>query len=186
MVLGGSRSGKSEFAERIAEYLGKRVVYIATAAIRDHEMAERVRIHRERRPESWVTVEEEKDFLWTLEKGQEGDVFLLDCATLWVTNMLLAENLPRTGAKQEEKEAYILEQANRLADTVEKGAHLIVVASEVGLGLVPDYSLGRVFRDTAGKVNQLLASKSDEVYFTIAGIPLEMKSLAGRNRSVWE
>jgi len=76
-----------------------------------------------------------------------------------------------------------MEQATRLADIVETGAHLIVVSNEVGLGLIPDHSLGRVFRDVAGKVNQLLASKANEVYFTIAGIPLEIKSLAVRKWS---
>lgn len=183
LTLGGSRSGKSELAEKIAGHLGERVTYIATAALRDDEMKERVMLHRERRPKSWKTVEEEKNILMKLEKGREGDVFLLDCATLWVTNLLLDESLPEPGAKPGQKEAYIIEQATRLADIVETGAHLIVVSSEVGLGLIPEYALGRAFRDMAGKVNQLLASKADEVYFTIAGIPLEIKSLASRKWS---
>lgn len=178
LTLGGSRSGKSEFAEKIAGRMGERVIYIATAAVRDGEMAERVRLHRERRPQSWETVEEEKNVLEVLGKGRKGDVFLLDCATIWITNLLLDESLPEPGAKPAEKNAYIMEQAARLADTVETGTHLIVVSNEVGLGLVPEYPLGRVFRDLAGKVNQLLASKANQVYFTVAGLPLEIKSLA--------
>lgn len=178
MVLGGSRSGKSQFAEEIAGQMGGRVIYIATAAVRDGEMTERVRLHRERRPQSWETVEEEKNVPGILGKGREGDVFLLDCATLWITNLLLDESLPKPGATPAEKNAYVVEQAARLADTVESGAHLIIVSNEIGLGLVPEHPLGRVFRDLAGKVNQVLAAKADQVYFTVAGLPLEIKSLA--------
>lgn len=183
LIFGGSRSGKSEFAEKVAVALGGSVTYIATAGVRDGEMEERVRLHRERRPKSWKTVEEEKNILEALRKGREGDVFLLDCATLWLTNLLLDESIPEPGAKPGQKEAYIMEHAARLSDMVETGAHLIIVSNEVGLGLIPDNSLGRVFRDVAGKVNQLLASKANEVYFTIAGIPLEIKSLAVRKWS---
>lgn len=177
LVLGGSRSGKSEFAEKMAGSMGGRVVYIATAAVRDGEMAERVKLHRARRPQSWETVEEEKDIFRVLDKGRQGDVFLLDCVTVWITNLLLDEKLPGPGAEPAQKEAYIMEQAVRLADTVETGAHLIMVSNEVGLGLVPEYPLGRVFRDLAGKVNQVLAAQADHVYFTVAGLPLDIKSL---------
>ncbi len=177
LVLGGSRSGKSEFAEKVAGRLGGRVIYIATAAVRDEEMAERVKLHRTRRPPSWETVEEEKNVLDILDTGREGDIFLLDCATFWITNLLLDEDLPRPGSGPAEKEAYIMGQVLRLADTVKKGIHLIIVSNEVGLGLVPEYPLGRAFRDLAGKVNQVLAAEAEQVYFTIAGLPLEIKSL---------
>ncbi|MCL6634180.1 MAG: bifunctional adenosylcobinamide kinase/adenosylcobinamide-phosphate guanylyltransferase [Peptococcaceae bacterium] len=179
LVLGGSRSGKSRFAEQMAGRLGGRVVYIATAAVRDGEMAERVRLHRARRPRWWETVEEEKNILGVLGQAGRGDVFLLDCVTLWLTNLLLDEDIPSPGAGRAEKEAYIVEQAMRLADTVHTGAHLILVSNEVGLGLVPEYPLGRAFRDLAGKVNQELAARADQVFFTVAGIPLEIKSPAG-------
>lgn len=176
LVLGGARSGKSELAEKIASRLGGTVTYIATAAIQDPEMAERVKLHQERRPASWITFEEPTNILGVLKNGKQGDVFLLDCVTLWLTNLLLAENLPRSG-NATEKQEYILEQAQAAAETIHQGHHLIIVSSEVGLGLVPEYPISRTFRDLAGKVNQLLAAKADQVYLTIAGLPLEIKSL---------
>ncbi|MFX4260820.1 bifunctional adenosylcobinamide kinase/adenosylcobinamide-phosphate guanylyltransferase [Pelotomaculum propionicicum] len=174
LVLGGSRSGKSEFAEKIAESSGKNIIYIATAAVRDEEMAERVKLHRERRPKDWFTVEEEKDVLGVLSRGGKGDVFLLDCATIWLTNLLFngqcSEHEPVvSGAK-------ILEEVVRLAETVENGLDLIIVSNEVGLGIIPEHPLGRLFRDLAGKANQVLAAKADSVYLVVAGIPLEIKS----------
>ncbi|MDD2442953.1 MAG: bifunctional adenosylcobinamide kinase/adenosylcobinamide-phosphate guanylyltransferase [Desulfotomaculaceae bacterium] len=178
LVLGGSRSGKSEFAENIAAQMGERVIYIATSAVRDEEMADRVRLHRERRPQGWETVEEEKFICQVTSKGREGDVFLLDCVTGWITNLLLDELIPETGAKSADKESYIMEQVEQLMETVDHGAHLIAVSNEVGLGLVPEYPLGRVFRDLAGKVNQALAQNADQVYFAIAGLHLEIKSMA--------
>lgn len=182
LALGGSRSGKSEFAEKIALGLGERVIYIATAAVRDQEMEERVRLHRGRRPSTWETVEEEKNILNVLEKGRAGDVFLLDCITVWITNLLLDEGTPGKDSEPAEKAAWILDCVARLSNAVEKGLHLVVVSNEVGLGLVPEYPLGRVFRDLAGKVNQVLAAKADQVFFTVAGLPLEIKSLA---RTEW-
>ncbi|HOL68141.1 MAG TPA: bifunctional adenosylcobinamide kinase/adenosylcobinamide-phosphate guanylyltransferase, partial [bacterium] len=120
-------------------------------------------------------------------KGQKGDVFILDCVTLWLTNLLLdqcppfqdvpapSENVPVSS----KKEAWILEQAHLLGDSVSNGADLIMVSNETGLGLVPENPLARTFRDLAGKVNQILASKADEVYFIIAGLPLRIKPFTG-------
>lgn len=176
LILGGSRSGKSEFAEKIAESSGKRIIYIATAAVRDEEMAERVMIHQKRRPENWLTVEEEKDVLGVLSKGGEGEVYLLDCATIWITNLLLEHQSSEQEINPNKKGTQILKQVAKLAETVDSGFDLIVVSSEVGLGLIPEYPLGRVFRDLAGKVNQLLASMADSVYLIVAGIPMEIKS----------
>lgn len=176
LVLGGSRSGKSEFAESIAGQMGGCVTYIATTAVRDEEMAERVKLHRMRRPQDWKTVEEEKDVLRVVSNGKEGDVFLLDCVTVWITNLILDNQLTGHDSKTAEKEHYIMDQVIRLAAAVERGIHLILVSNEVGLGLVPEYQLGRVFRDLAGRVNQALAAKADQVYFTVAGLPLEIKS----------
>lgn len=175
LVLGGARSGKSEFAEKIAERTGKRMTYIATAAIRDEEMAERVKLHQKRRPNSWITVEEEKDILGVLDRGGKADVFLLDCATVWLTNLLLEQQHTETDAALDKKEALILELVAGLAQTVENGLDLIVVSNEVGLGIVPEHPLGRTFRDLAGKANQVLASKADSVYLVVAGIPLVIK-----------
>ncbi len=176
LVLGGSRSGKSEFAESIAGQMGGSVTYIATTAVRDREMADRVILHRARRPQHWGTVEEEKDVSRVVSNGREGDVFLLDCVTVWITNLILDNQLTEQDLKAGEKERYVMEKVFQLADAVENGAHLILVSNEVGLGLVPEYPLGRLFRDLAGKVNQVLAAKADQVYFVVAGLPLEIKS----------
>ncbi len=176
LILGGSRSGKSEFAEKIAADTNKRVVYIATASICDDEMAERVRLHQERRPGNWVTVEEEIDVLGVLGKYGQGDVLLLDCATVWITNLLLDQQHSDLKTASVKNEKHILEQVARMPEAVENGADLIVVSSEVGLGLIPEYPLGRVFRDLAGKANQLLASKADSVFLLVAGLPMEIKS----------
>lgn len=175
LVLGGSRSGKSEFAEKIAADTNKRVAYIATASICDEEMAKRVKLHQERRPGNWVTVEEEIDVPGVLGKYGQGDVLLLDCVTVWITNLLINQQSDQktTSIKIER---HILAQAARIAEAVEYGADLIVVSSEVGLGLIPEYPLGRIFRDLAGKVNQLLAAKADSVFLLVAGIPMEIKS----------
>ncbi len=176
LVLGGSRSGKSEFAESIAGQMGGAVTYIATAAVGDREMADRVKLHRARRPQDWCTVEEEKDVSRVVCNGREGDVFLLDCVTVWITNLILDNQLTEQDLKSGVKERYVMEKVFQLADAVENGAHLILVSNEVGLGLVPEYPLGRLFRDLAGKVNQVLAAKADQVYFVVAGLPLEIKS----------
>jgi adenosylcobinamide kinase/adenosylcobinamide-phosphate guanylyltransferase len=176
LVLGGSRSGKSEYAEELAERSGKRITYIATAAVHDDEMAERVKLHQERRPQNWLTVEAEKNVLDVLSQGGEGDAFLLDCATLWLTNLLLDQQNSKMIIAPSEKETQILEQVARLSETVENGADLIVVSNEVGLGLIPEHPMGRVFRDLAGKANQLMASRADSVYLLVAGIPMEIKN----------
>ncbi len=175
LVLGGSRSGKSEFAEKIAADTNKRVAYIATASICDEEMAKRVRLHQERRPGNWVTVEEEIDVPGVLGKYGQGDALLLDCVTVWITNLLTDQQSDQKTASIK-IEQHILEQAARITEAVEYGADLIVVSSEVGLGLIPEYPLGRIFRDLAGKVNQLLAAKADSVFLLVAGIPMEIKS----------
>jgi adenosylcobinamide kinase/adenosylcobinamide-phosphate guanylyltransferase len=180
LVLGGARSGKSDFAEKLAAGQGKRVVYIATAAVRDEEMAERIQKHKARRPSSWRTVEEEKNIADIIKNGGRGDLFLLDCATLWVTNLLLDHHASAPDAPGGPgKEDLILKQASLLGDSVNSGADLIIVANETGLGLVPEHPLGRVFRDLAGKVNQILAARAEEVYFIVAGLPLRIKPGAG-------
>ncbi len=177
-VLGGTRSGKSEFAEKIAGGMGHPVTYIATAAITDEEMAVRVNRHKERRPHSWKTVEEQRDVVAVISKGMPGETFLLDCVTVWISNLLFNENeviFEDMLYSAVQKEAFILEQAQLLTHAARKGINLIAVAGEVGLGVVPAETVGRIFRDVAGKVNQLLASSADEVYLVIAGVPLKIK-----------
>jgi len=176
LIIGGAGSGKSGFAEKVAVGLGGKITYIATAAALDAEMAERIRLHQASRPKDWITVEEQKNVVEVMLSGCKGDVFLLDCLTLWLTNILLDEQLPEPGATKAEKELFIMEQAAGIADVVESGVHLVVVSNEVGAGIVPASSLGRSFRDLAGKVNQVFAGKADRVYLVVAGLPLELKS----------
>ena len=179
LVLGGSRSGKSDFAERLAGRAGEKVTYIATAPALDEEMAERVRRHREIRPLAWSTVEEPLRVAGLIRAAAPGRVFLLDCVGAWVTNMLLDENFPAPSGPDGRKEEAILAEVRRLLAALEEsGCRLIAVTNEVGWGLVPEYPLGRAFRDVAGRVNQLLASAAGNVYLCVAGLTIELKALA--------
>ncbi len=185
LVLGGARSGKSSFAEELAASSGSRVVYVATAAVGDDEMARRIANHRLRRPAGWLTVEETHALERVIvEYESRADVLLIDCLTMWVTNLLLDESLPVPGSTAEEKESFILEQARQLGETAASSpAQVIMVANEVGMGLVPANALGRSYRDVAGRVNQLLAQKAGQVYLVVAGLPVEIKSLAAKTRA---
>ncbi len=184
LILGGARSGKSAFAEELVKKLGKRVTYIATAQALDEEMEQRIRIHRERRPPGWDTLEETH---WVSKRLRDldTDVVLVDCLTLLVSNLLLDGSFPKPGTAEmsTEKQTAILEEMEVLAQSARDcKAHVIVVANELGQGLVPTYALGRTYRDVAGWANQILAGAADEVYLVIAGIPVELKELG---RKVW-
>ena len=180
LVLGGSRSGKSEFAEQAAARMGGPVTYIATLAAGDEEMSRRVAAHRERRPTGWATVEESLDVpLRVREIGIKNGVILIDCLTGWISNLLLDEGLPCPGASAREKEDYIVSRvADLAAAAADSRSSVLVVSSEVGMGLVPSYPLGRAFRDIAGRANRHLASAADEVYLVVAGLAVEIRSLA--------
>lgn len=178
LVTGGARSGKSTFAEQLAAQLGTRITYIATAEVRDEEMAGRIARHRRRRPSDWRTVE--APFLtgpMLAQVSQTADVVLVDCLTLLVTNRLLAagENAVMNGEITDR----IVEEMAALAESARRvPAHVVIVSNEVGFGVVPPTPLGRVFRDLAGLANQRMAALADAVYLTISGIPVELKSLA--------
>ena len=171
-VLGGARSGKSAFAERLAAQ-GGRVIYVATAEALDDDMRRRIAAHRSQRPAEWGTVEEPLDLASVLPIALDGyDMCLLDCVTLWVSNLLLSkEGNPAA-------ELQILEAARALVEVYERShATWIVVSNEVGLGVVPPSALGARYRDALGRVNQLLAARADRVYLMVAGLSLELKSL---------
>lgn len=176
LILGGARSGKSTFAEKLAQNLGgSEVMYLATAACLDEEMEQRVAYHRSSRPAEWKTVEETLKVAEVIDtyEGPE-KVILLDCLTLLTTNLLLDENF----GFELGKEKAILEEFKRIIKAVQDfSGTVIMVSNEVGLGLVPSYELGREWRDVVGRVNQLVATSADEVHFTIAGIPVELKAL---------
>ena len=177
LVLGGARSGKSAFAERLAALRqaqsGGRVLYVATAEALDADMERRIANHRQQRPPEWDTLEEPQHLASALPDALQGyDTCLLDCLTLWVSNMLLSmEDNPNS-------EREILAAAHNLMEAYEQSpATWIVVSNEVGLGVVPPSRLGAAYRDALGRVNQAVAARADKVYFMVAGLALEMKSL---------
>ena len=171
LVLGGARAGKSSYAQRLAAS-GERVLFVATAEAGDQEMEARIKAHREARPPHWDTLEEPIDLVTALTPLLDRyDTVVLDCLTLWVSNLLLRSPDPKSARKEILSEARTLLELCRNGDTT-----WIVVSNEVGLGVVPPSELGRVYADELGRVNQLVAAEADEVYFMAAGLPLEMKA----------
>lgn len=165
LVLGGARSGKTGFAEGLAMRAGGRPAYLATAEALDGEMRDRVRTHQEQRQGRFETIEEPLDLTGALLRAaRDHDVVLVDCLTLWITNMLGA-NKDVAGAVEE--------LAMTLGEV--KTARVILVSNEVGLGIVPDNPLARSFRDLAGAAHQRLAEICDDVYFIVAGLPMVLK-----------
>ncbi|WP_018086433.1 bifunctional adenosylcobinamide kinase/adenosylcobinamide-phosphate guanylyltransferase [Desulfurispora thermophila] len=177
LVLGGTRSGKSAFAERLAAQAGGLVTYIATAVVTDPEMARRVAAHRIRRPEYWRTVEESLNLAGAVRLyGHDSRVILIDCLSVWLGNILYS----REEQPPEHVQAFVEQQVDELSVACrEVPAGVIMVASEVGLGVVPAHPLGRLFRDLAGMVNQRLAAVSDRVYLVVAGLAVDLRQLAG-------
>jgi adenosyl cobinamide kinase/adenosyl cobinamide phosphate guanylyltransferase len=163
-VLGGARSGKSRYAESVIAALSPPWTYIATAEAGDAEMAERIAAHRARRGPLWQTIEAPRDPAAAL-KLSHGRPVLIDCLTLWLSNLMLAE------ADIEAAIAH-LEQALTAVT-----APAVLVANEVGYGIVPDYPLGRRFRDQQGVLNQRIAARADRVVLVVAGLPLTVKGV---------
>jgi adenosylcobinamide kinase / adenosylcobinamide-phosphate guanylyltransferase len=164
LVLGGARSGKSRHAETLVESAAARALYLATAEARDAEMAERVRRHRARRGARWTTIEEPLHLADRLLTEAHPDrPILVDCLTLWLSNHLLA------GHDVEAEIAALDAALPRL------GGPVVLVANEVGLGIVPENALARAFRDHAGRLNQRMAARASRVVFIAAGLPLVLK-----------
>lgn len=185
LILGGARSGKSSYAEALAPKLGQPVLYVATAEALDDEMRARVAAHRANRPPEWATLEAPLKVGAEVESAPEAEgagVILLDCLTLLVSNVLLSlesaggpeaadlDTGQARAAVQAEVEALL--EAQRALE-----AHLIVVSNEVGLGLVPPYRLGRIYRDCLGWANQELARIADRAILMVAGLPIDLKML---------
>ena len=164
LVLGGARSGKSRHAEALVTALPAPWRYVATAQAFDTEMEERIALHRSRRGEGWTTVDCPLDLPETLvDLGRSPEPVLVDCLTLWVTNLILAEHDVRAAGAA-------------LAGAIRGGAApVVLVSNEVGLGIVPDNALARRFRDEAGALHQSLAAEADRVLFMVAGLPLSVK-----------
>lgn len=176
LVTGGARSGKSAFAESYAAALPGRHAYVATARIFDEEMAQRIAIHRKRRPSSWQTWEIPQDLPETMERlCQSSDVVLVDCLTLYFSNYLFAHD-------GEEDEAVIdgalAELQAVLAAFRQAGVTAVLVTNELGCGIVPMEHVSRLYRDLMGKINQVAAAEADEVYLSVCGITTELKHQA--------
>lgn len=163
-VLGGARSGKSHHAQSRAEAVEGRHIFVATAEAYDDEMRDRIARHRADRDARWRTVEAPRDLPAAIDALSHSDaVVLVDCLTLWISNLLLAE-------------ADIAAATDALCGSIGRFAgHLVLVANEVGSGIVPDNVLARDFRDHAGRVNQAVAAIVDEVSLIVAGLPLRLK-----------
>lgn len=182
LITGGARSGKSAFAERWCMKHASSAVYIATAQVYDEEMRERVALHRQQRSEAgyaWTTLEEPLRLVELLKElaasRQDTPAVLVDCLTLWLSNVLLgAGEGPDTDTT-----AVVEREIERLVEAAKTYSGLLVlVTNEVGSGIVPEYPLGRQYRDLAGRLNRRIAEVSEQVFLITAGIPVELKSRA--------
>ncbi len=163
LVLGGAASGKSAFAEDLITQTNSDPIYIATAQVFDDEMAQKVVQHREMRGTSWTTIEEPLDMAKALSIAAQGQPVLLDCATLWLTNVILGDH---------DVDAYSDAFLTALAQCA---GPIVVVSNEVGQGIVPDNALSRRFRNAQGKLNQRIAAQAELVVAVMAGLPVVLK-----------
>ena len=166
LITGGARSGKSKYAEERTAALGSRRLYVATAEAKDEEMAQRIAEHKQRRGGAWITIEEPMELSATL-RSQQGqvDCAIVDCLTIWLSNLLLRHDLKLA----KETVAELLATLPRL------DFDLVLVTNEVGWGIVPDNPLARQFRDLAGSTNQRVAAAANEVVLMVAGVPMTVK-----------
>ncbi|WP_418789921.1 bifunctional adenosylcobinamide kinase/adenosylcobinamide-phosphate guanylyltransferase [Phosphitispora sp. TUW77] len=176
-VTGGIRSGKSEFAEFITSKLGNKITYIATAEPVDEEMLLRIRLHRQRRPDTWQTIEEAYRITEIIkENGHNSDVIILDCLTLLLSNLMYKKEKESGGDFEKEFQTEILEEISILAKTAaESAAHVVIVSNEIGMTLVSDNFLGRQYQEIVGKANQIVAATADKAYLVVAGHPIDLK-----------
>ena len=173
-IIGGARSGKSRYAERLAAQHSKRVLYVATAQPLDEEMERRIAAHRGKRSAAWTTLELPTEVgKYLLAHHPQTDVVLVDCLTLLISNLVMQVSPDADHPDEQAARALVEAEIRDLLDAVESiPAEWIIVSNEVGQGLVPPYPMGRVYRDLLGWVNQRLAQKADEVIWMVAGIPM--------------
>jgi adenosyl cobinamide kinase/adenosyl cobinamide phosphate guanylyltransferase len=172
LITGGARAGKSSFAQKLAAAEGGEVLFLATAEALDEEMAAKIRRHQAERPNTWRTCEAPRLLARVLAAEAPAGVVLLDCVTLWVTNLLLAEGATWEAAEQELNALLGWQRAT--------ATRLIVVTNEVGLGIVPADPISRTYREWLGAFNQRLAATASDVFLCVSGLPIEIKSLAVR------
>lgn len=179
LCSGGARSGKSEFAERLALAIKGPKAYVATGQAFDEEMVDRIKKHQERRGKIWNNFEVPLHLADEWENiSQSADVILIDCLTMFTTNYMMAYGSIRGQEDANRLEQTILSELDTLLDSIQscEGKTVIFVTNEIGLGIVPDNKLARYFRDIAGRVNRAVASVADKLYLTICGVTIELKS----------
>ncbi|HOI75969.1 MAG TPA: bifunctional adenosylcobinamide kinase/adenosylcobinamide-phosphate guanylyltransferase [Syntrophales bacterium] len=184
LVTGGSRSGKSRYAQELAESMAGKRAFVATCPVVDEEMAERIRRHQRARGAGWITIEETVDLPGALRRAAGSGVVLVDCLTLWVNNLLYEETLRSaredgtegpagaSGMSEDEMEARSRDVLRACADIP---GTVIFVTNEVGMGIVPENALSRRFRDLAGRCNQVIAGGADRVVLMVSGIAATIK-----------
>src|SRR5437588_440477 len=184
LVLGGVRSGKSTFAQRLAQRSECSVAFIATATASDEDMRDRITLHRAARPPHWHTIEEPLKLSEALHQAADvADVILLDCITVWLSNWLFSQGDPHDveaaaiSSHYTEGALNAIEELLTTLATLDSSKTLIIVTNEVGLGIVPAYALGRIYRDILGLVNQRLAAAAARVYLMVAGLGVDIKRL---------
>ncbi|WP_420267028.1 bifunctional adenosylcobinamide kinase/adenosylcobinamide-phosphate guanylyltransferase [Candidatus Magnetominusculus dajiuhuensis] len=174
-ITGGSRSGKSSYALKLSGQQAGKKAFIATAEPLDDEMRLRIDAHKRQRSDVWETFEEPVRLSEMISELVESyDVILVDCLTLWLSNCLMREPFPEIGTVTKEIDDFI-SRLKKLKATESKDKRLYLVSNEVGMSIVPDNKLARVFRDAAGLLNQQAAAVADEVYFVVSGLPLKLK-----------
>lgn len=173
LITGGSRSGKSTHGQKIAENIGSFRTYIATCPVVDEEMDERIRKHKEsRQVASWETIEETLWLADALKRAKESSVILVDCLTLWVNNLMYEAQKREERITEDDITRHC---ANLFEACKEIEGVVIFITNEVGMGIVPGDPSSRLFRDLAGRCNQIIANQADAVIFMISGIPLNIK-----------
>ncbi|OQX65090.1 MAG: bifunctional adenosylcobinamide kinase/adenosylcobinamide-phosphate guanylyltransferase [Anaerolinea sp. 4484_236] len=180
LLLGGARSGKSTLAEKMAKKRAQRILYIATAEALDDEMKMRIQKHRQQRPADWKTVEIPTGVGKALKvETPDADLILLDCLALLVSNVIMKSTKDFDHPDEEELQESVDAEIAALIRTIDSSpADWIIVSNEVGMGLVPTYPLGRVYRDLLGRANQRLASKAEESYLVVAGMALPLHEIS--------
>jgi adenosylcobinamide kinase/adenosylcobinamide-phosphate guanylyltransferase len=173
LILGGARSGKSNYAQSLLQAAGKPVLFVATAEAGDDEMAQRIAAHRLGRPTDWITLEAPTRVGPVIRDAAATPYVLLDCMTLLASNVLMACPEPVDEKLFEQKMDRELDEL--MAAYQSHPGEWVIVSNEVGLGLVPPYPLGRIYRDGLGKVNQKLAQLADRVIFMVSGLPMTVK-----------
>lgn len=173
LILGGARSGKSALASQLAAQSGKEIIYVATATVLDDEMARRVARHQQERPAHWQSIVAPRELAATITAhATPRHLLLIDCLTLWLCNLLHDEN----GQTLNAPEAVLAQARHQLLETLKAApGEIILVANEVGLGIIPMGALNRQFVDEAGRLNQAIAAAAQRVLFVAAGLPLVLK-----------